>query len=445
MRLFQTRDLQVDESALTGESVPVDKKPDVLDHDIGLADRRTWRMLRVWSPTGRGAALSLPLATRRKSDASLNLSRQQRRWKPADPKDRQIQPSPALCDPDPCCPYLRVGLMRGQSAFDMFMAAVALAVGAIPEGLPAALTITLAIGVARMASKRAIIRKLTAVETLGSTTVICSDKTGTLTENQMTVQEILAGGERFEVTGAGYTPSGRILRQGVAVDASGSPVLMECLKAGLLCNDSLLLEKEGRWVIQGDPTEGALLVSAVKAGLDMAAVRRDLPRIDAIPFESQHQYMAALHDDGTDKPGIIYVKGSVETILEKCVSYLDSTGRPAVLDAEQVHKSVEEMAARGMRVLAFAKGEIKQATTGLNHPDVASGMTFLGLQGMIDPPRQEAILAVQKCHTAGIRVKMITGDHALTASSIAAAGRASQSIQCRYRKSLDGNIRQGTD
>jgi Ca2+-transporting ATPase len=270
-----------------------------------------------------------------------------------------------------------------------------------------------------MAHRRAIIRKLTAVETLGSTTVICSDKTGTLTENQMTVQEILAGGERFEVTGAGYTPSGLILKQVNPVDAAEFVALMECMKSGLLCNDSLLSEKEERWTVQGDPTEGALLVSAVKAGLDMAMARRELPRIDAIPFESQHQYMATLHAAGTETPSIVYVKGSVETILEKCVSSLDAAGRPVELDVEQIHRAVEEMAAKGLRVLAFAKREIKQGTTALNHPDVASGMTFLGLQGMMDPPRQEAILAVQKCHTAGIRVKMITGDHALTASSIA--------------------------
>jgi len=195
---------------------------------------------------------------------------------------------------------------------------------------------------------------------------------------------------------------------------------MECLNAGLLCNDSLLLEKEGRWAIQGDPTEGALLVSAVKAGLDMSTVRKELLRIDAIPFESQHQYMATLHNGRTDKLGILYAKGSVETILDKCVSSLDAAGRPAELDAERIHKAVEEMAATGLRVLALAKGEIKIGTTSLHHSDVASGMTFLGLQGMIDPPRQEAILAVQQCYTAGIRVKMITGDHALTASSIAA-------------------------
>ncbi len=420
MRLFQTRDLQVDESALTGESVPVDKKPDVLDHDTGLADRQNMAYASSLVTYGQGIGIVVAIGDKTEvGRISELISSTEALETPLTRKIARFSHILLYAILALAALTFVVGLIRGQSVFDMFMAAVALSVGAIPEGLPAALTITLAIGVGRMARRRAIIRKLTAVETLGSTTVICSDKTGTLTENQMTVQEIFAGGERFEVTGAGYTPSGRILKQGIAVDASGSPALMECLKAGLLCNDSLLLKKEGRWAIQGDPTEGALLVSAVKAGLDMATVQKGLPRIDAIPFESQHQYMASLHDKGKDNPGIIYVKGSVEAIMERCVSSLDTTGHPAEPNVEQIHRAVEEMAANGMRVLAFAKGEIKPGTTGLNHPDVAFGLIFLGLQGMIDPPRQEAILAVQKCHTAGIRVKMITGDHALTASSIA--------------------------
>ena len=330
MRLFQTRDLQVDESALTGESVPVDKKPDVLDHDTGLADRRNMAYASSLVTYGQGIGIVVAIGDKTEvGRISQLISSTEALETPLTRKIARFSHILLYAILALAAATFVVGLIRGQSVFDMFMAAVALAVGAIPEGLPAAMTITLAIGVARMARRRAIIRKLTAVETLGSTTVICSDKTGTLTENQMTVQEILAGGERFEVTGAGYTPSGRILKQGVAVDASGSPALMECLKAGLLCNDSLLLEKEGRWAIQGDPTEGALLVSAVKAGLDMATVRKELPRIDAIPFESQHQYMATLHDGGTDNPGIVYVKGSVETILEKCALSLDNAGQPA--------------------------------------------------------------------------------------------------------------------
>ena len=420
LRLFQTRDIQVDESALTGESVPVHKKPDVLDHDTGLADRKNMAYASSLVTYGQGVGIVVAIGgITEVGRISELISSTESLETPLTRKIARFSHILIYAILALAAGTFVVGLIRGQTLFDMFMAAVALAVGAIPEGLPAALTITLAIGVARMARRRAIIRKLTAVETLGSTTVICSDKTGTLTENQMTVQEILAGGERFEVTGAGYTPSGRILKQAMEVDAPGSPALMECLKAGLLCNDSLLLEKEGRWAVQGDPTEGALLVSAVKAGLDITTVQQGLPRIDAIPFESEHQFMATLHVGGTDSPGIVYVKGSVETIMEKCVLCLDRAGRPAVLDAEWIHRAVQEMAAKGLRVLAFAKREIKQGTTGLNHPDVASGLIFLGLQGMIDPPRQEAILAVQKCHTAGIRVKMITGDHALTASSIA--------------------------
>ena len=446
MRLFQTRDLQVDESALTGESVPVDKKVDVLDHDTGLADRRNMAYASSLVTYGQGVGIVVAIGDLTEvGRISELISTTEALETPLTRKIVRFSHILLYAILALAATAFVVGFIRGQSVFDMFMAAVALSVGAIPEGLPAALTITLAIGVARMARRQAIIRKLTAVETLGSTTVICSDKTGTLTENQMTVQEILAGGERFEVTGAGYTPSGQMLKQGVTVDASGSPALMECLKAGLLCNDSLLLEKEGRWAVQGDPTEGALLVSAIKAGLDMAPARKKSPRIDAIPFESQHQYMATLHDQGTDTPGIVYIKGSVETILEKCDSFLDTAGRPAELDVEQIHSAVEEMAAKGLRVLAFAKREIKHGTTALNHPDVASGMTFLGLQGMIDPPRQEAILAIQKCYTAGIHVKMITGDHALTASSIAHQVGSSQSIQRRHRKGPDGNFRQGTD
>jgi cation-transporting ATPase F len=420
MRLFQIRDLQVDESALTGESVSVGKKPEILDHDTGLADRRNMAYASSLVTYGQGAGIVVAIGDKTEVGRISHLiSSTEALETPLTRKIARFSQTLLYAILALAVVTFIAGFLRGQSVFDLFMAAVALSVGAIPEGLPAAMTITLAIGVARMARARAIIRKLTAVETLGSTTVICSDKTGTLTENQMTVQEILAGGERFEVTGAGYTPSGRILKQGVTVEASGSPALMECLKAGVLCNDSLLLQKEGRWGVQGDPTEGALLVSAVKAGLDMASVRTESPRIDRIPFESQHQYMATLHDGGTGTPGIVYVKGSVETILEKCVFSLDRAGRTSVLDAGRIHEAVEEMAARGLRVLAFATGEIQQGRTALNQPDVASGMTFLGIQGMIDPPRQEAILAVRKCYTAGIRVMMITGDHALTASSIA--------------------------
>jgi cation-transporting P-type ATPase F len=420
MRLFQIRDLQVDESALTGESVPVDKRPEVVGHDTGLADRHNMAYASSLVTYGQGSGVVVAIGDHTEvGRISQLISSTEALETPLTRKIVRFSHLLVYAILSLAAVTFVVGLLQGQSAFDMFMAAVALAVGAIPEGLPAAMTITLAIGVARMARRRAIIRKLTAVETLGSTTVICSDKTGTLTENQMTVQEIWAGGERFDVTGTGYAPSGQVLKAGSPVDAAQCAALKECLKAGLLCNDSVLLEKEGRWTIEGDPTEGSLLVSAAKARLDRGALRKELPRIDAIPFESQHQYMATLHDGRPSGLGIVYVKGSVEAILERCLVSLDNTGRHSALDVERIHGEVADMAARGLRVLAFAKGETTEGQTALNHPDVASGLTFVGLQGMIDPPRQEAILAVQKCHTAGIRVKMITGDHALTASSIA--------------------------
>jgi Ca2+-transporting ATPase len=302
----------------------------------------------------------------------------------------------------------------------MFMAAVALAVGAIPEGLPAAMSITLAIGVARMARRKAVIRRLPAVETLGSTTVICSDKTGTLTENQMTVQEIRVSDARYEVSGTGYSPEGQILQNGEPLNASGSAALEECLKAGLLCNDSVLLVKEGRWTVQGDPTEGALIVSGGKGAISTRELSEQFPRLDSIPFESERQYMATLHVRTDNDSRSAYIKGSIENILERCVNALDSAGGIVPLDKNHVQSEVEDMAAKGLRVLAFARKDLPSDTENLEHSHVASDLTFLGLQAMIDPPRGEAISAVKACKMAGIHVKMITGDHALTASAIAA-------------------------
>jgi Ca2+-transporting ATPase len=314
-----------------------------------------------------------------------------------------------------------VGLWRGESPFAMFMAAVALAVGAIPEGLPAAITITLAIGVSRMSRRRAIIRKLPAVETLGSTTVICSDKTGTLTENQMTVQELYAGEQDYTVSGTGYAPSGQILRAGQPVALPNAPVLRECLLAGLLCNDSTVVEKDGRWVVEGDPTEGALITVARKAGLVQHAVEQQLPRLDTLPFESQHQYMATLHAEREERQGILYVKGALEAVLARCTRRLDAQGTPVPLDREAVEQIVSSMAAKGLRVLAFAKRVVGAHTRTVHHDDLKEDLIFLGLQGMIDPPRPEAIAAVRECQSAGITVKMITGDHVLTATAIAQA------------------------
>jgi Ca2+-transporting ATPase len=311
-----------------------------------------------------------------------------------------------------------VGYLRGENWVDMFMASVALAVGAIPEGLPAAITITLAIGVARMAKRNAIIRKLPAVETLGSTTVICSDKTGTLTQNQMTVGEIIAAGISYGVIGAGYKPEGEFRIDGKAIDPGSNYALIECVKAGLLCNDSSLRKVDGRWRVDGDPTEGALIVSALKAGLDPKELERALPRIDTIPFESKHQFMATLHDQGPGKPKIAYLKGSIESICMECGVLIDQQGDVQIAETGQAHAWVEDMAAKGLRVLAFARLEMPAETTKITHADFDQTLEFLGLQAMMDPPRPEAITAVEAVHQAGVRVKMITGDHAATAAAI---------------------------
>ena len=312
------------------------------------------------------------------------------------------------------------GILRGRPWSEMFMAAIALAVGAIPEGLPAIVTITLAIGVGRMVRRHAIVRNLPAVETLGSTTVICSDKTGTLTQNQMTVQEIHAGGRLYHVTGCGYEAVGKIQFEQAPVVVRENVALVETLGAGLLCNDSRLVRNdEGQTIVHGDPTEAALIVAAQKAGLSEEEMSARLPRIDTIPFESEYRYMATLH--GADQaPKIIYIKGAVEALLGKCTHKLTADGALAVLDESCIVRHAEEMAARGLRVLAFARREVSPAHDGLEHKHVAGELTFLGLQGKLDPPRPEVIKAVAQCRAAGILVKMITGDHVLTAKAIAA-------------------------
>ncbi len=433
MRLFRARDLQIAEAALTGESVPVQKDASLsLTPDTPLADRRNMAYASTLVTYGQGAGIVVAIGDNTEvGRISQLIATAQELQTPLTRKIAQFSRTLLYAILALAGLTFLVGMWRGQPAIDTFMAAIALAVAAIPEGLPAAMTVTLAIGVSRMARRRAIIRKLPAVEALGGTTVICSDKTGTLTQNQMTVQAIAVPGARYEVTGAGYDPSGQILHQGEAVratalregagEAASAAALLECLKAGLLCNDSRLVEKQGQWEIEGDPTEGALIVSARKAGLSPESQLALLPRLDAIPFESQHQYMATLHAAGTDQPRIVYVKGALEVILEKCAAALDAAGRVIPLDTDEIHRVADAMAAEGLRVLAFARGHLPaaQRATTLAHADLAAGLTFVGLQGLSDPPRPEAVAAVHACQTAGIRVKMITGDHALTAATIA--------------------------
>ena len=412
LRLIRARDLQVAEAALTGESAPVEKATDArLEPDTPLAERRNMAYASTLVTYGQATGIVAAIGDNTEvGRISRLLAEAHELQTPLTRKIAGFSKIVLYAILVLAAATFGIGVLRGQPAGETFYAAIALAVAMIPEGLPAALTVTLAIGVSRMARRRAIIRKLPAVETLGSTTVICSDKTGTLTQNQMTVTEIYAGDTFYNVSGAGYAPTGEISPVG------DSMALRETLTAGLLCNDSALAESEGRWTAQGDPTEAALITAALKGGLTLA--QREAPRVDAIPFESQHQYMATLHDLGADRR-MLYVKGSIEAILARSGVSFDPAGLPVALDRDAVHAAADRMAADGLRVLAFARREFSLAQVALSHEDLCCNLTFLGLQGMIDPPRQEAIQAVAAAQTAGIRVKMITGDHALTAGTIA--------------------------
>jgi Ca2+-transporting ATPase len=427
LRLIQVRNLQVDESALTGESVAVEKRAGResanLPPETPLAERNN--MAYAGGFVTFGQATGIVVATGNTTETGRISRLMEQHTDLSTPLTRKFNKFSQNWL------YMVLGLatltfvvgLSYRGLQDALEAAVALTVSAIPEGLPAVVTVTLAIGVSRMARRHAIIRKLPAVETLGGATVICSDKTGTLTENQMTVQAIYAGGQQYTVSGVGYAPEGKILREDKPVALNSAKALQECLTVGVLCNDSHLEAKNGKWVVMGDPTEGALIAAANKAGLIQSALEQEMPKLDAIPFESEFQYMATLHETRTGKT--IYVKGSVEAILKRCTVMLNSAGQPQPIDCVEtlretsIEREVNIMARQGLRVLALAKKPVADNQNSVDHPDIETGLIFLGLQGMIDPPRESAIKAVQACQTAGIQVKMITGDHAITAQAIA--------------------------
>ena len=422
LRLFRAKELQAIESALTGESTAVSKHHKALSPDTLLAERGNMAYAGTVMIRGQGAGVVVATGDATETGRISRL----------------IAEAPDLSTPLTskmavfsnwlliaigllAVLTFLIGLWRGESAFEMFMAAVALAVGAIPEGLPAAMTITLAIGVSRMARRRAIIRKLPAVETLGSTTVICSDKTGTLTENQMTVREIFAGGVSYPVSGSGYAPTGKIGDEADLpdLDSPDAVALRQCLLGGALCNDAGLRKSERHWEITGDPTEGALLVALRKGGLDEGTLQKQFPRLDEIPFDSARQYMATLHE--IEGLRMAYFKGAIEQLLPRSTGMLDAAGTPVPIDRRQIEQRAGEMAAAGLRVLAVGR-LVCLAGSALDREQLerdGCALQFVGLFGMIDPPRPKAISAVKACHAAGIVVKMITGDHALTALSIA--------------------------
>jgi Ca2+-transporting ATPase len=431
IRILELRDMQADESALTGESVPSAKTQKILPADTSLADRVN--MAYASSAVTYGSCVGVVVATGDATEVgaiSTLLSTTEKLETPLTRKIKKFSGMLLYVILGLAAVTFAIGVLQGRPAFDMFLAAVSLMVGMIPEGLPATITIMLALGVNTMARRNAIIRKLPAVETLGSVTVVCSDKTGTLTENQMTVQQIVAAGATYDASGIGYAPQGHFIAADGATSEVGAqeffaahPHLYEILRIGALCNDSMIAQNDaGYWGVEGDPTEGALLVSARKAGLLQSSLMKEYPRLDSIPFESTYQYMATLHKTPAGEV-VAYIKGSVEALSERCNKALRSEGaveKVVEFDAASVHEQTERLAEQGLRTLAFAKKVFPASTTRIDHADIASDLTFVGLQGMIDPPREEVKFAVQKCHEAGIAVKMITGDHATTAAVIAA-------------------------
>jgi len=413
LRLLTLRNLQVTEAALTGESVPTVKDAKAVAEDASLGDRLD--MAFSGTLVASGAAEGVVIAT----GAATELGRISALLESAEKIDSPLTRSLArfgrvltLAIVGVAAALLGVGLLRGYPLADAVLAAVTLAVAAIPEGLPAIITITLAIGVRRMAKRRAVVRRLPSVETLGSTTVICSDKTGTLTRNEMTVTHLWTPRGSFELTGAGYAPEGFLVKEGKTLTAAPAEV-RRLLAAGALCNDAVVRLDGGRWGLSGDPTEGAIVVAAAKIGLGAEALRTVTPRADVVPFESENQLMATFHEAWEGGPAIL-VKGAPEAVV-RASSRVDGGATVPLAD---VLAAASGLAQGGRRVLAIAVKRGAPSGETLTLGDATEGLELLGLVAMIDPPRPEAIEAISVCHRAGITVKMITGDHPETAAAI---------------------------
>ena len=417
-RLLTAANLRADESPFTGESHPVDKDPRVLaDPKLPVAERTNMVHSGTAIVYGRGEAIVVATGMRTELGAiATALQSAEETETPLQRRLADLGKTLAIWALGLCVVILAAGLLRGEPLRDMIMVAIALAVAAIPEGLPAVVTIALALGARRMARRNALVRSLPAVEGLGSVTVICTDKTGTLTRNEMTVTNIVVDAQEWEVTGVGCQPVGTL--QPPDGDARSLPEVLErLLAAGVLCNDAVLdydPAAPDQCRVLGDPTEGALLTLAAKAGLDLAGLREQLPRTDEVPFDSERKRMATLHV--LDTQPLVAAKGSPETILAVCQQACWGGAERAMDDQlrDEILQRMQQLASRGRRVLALAD----RRNDGSQPLD--SNLTFLGLVGIIDPPRPEAKAAVAECHSAGIRTVMITGDHKLTAQAIAA-------------------------
>ncbi len=420
LRLIEARALTVEEAILTGESVPVDKDTTPVAQDADLGDRTS--MLFSGTLIAAGAGRGVVSATGGDTEIGQISGML---------GGVETLTTPLVAQMDRFARFLTVfilivagalfsyGYFVGKMPFsDLFMAIVGLSVAAIPEGLPAVLTITLAVGVQAMSRRNAIVRRLPAIETLGSVSVICSDKTGTMTRNEMMVTTLAADSRVFSVEGSGYAPEGTVRSATGAGTGDADDVLMEFACVAGLCNDAVLRAEGEDWRIEGDPMEGALRALAGKITGEGAAPFGQWTRIDAIPFDAAHRYMATLHHD-PDGKGCILVKGAPEAVLALCADQRGAEGGGVPLDHDFWSRRVEELASDGQRVLAVAARVVASDKTSLHQDDLSGQLRLIGLVGLIDPPRAEAIEAVADCHAAGIRVKMITGDHAATARAIA--------------------------
>ncbi len=419
LRLLRAHGLQVQEAILTGESVPVEKATAPVAAEAPLGDRlcMAYSGTLVTAGQGRGVVVATGAQTEIGRISGM-LSQVETLTTPLVQQMNTFAKWLTLFILLVAALLLVFGyFVEHYSFLDMFMAVVGLSVAAIPEGLPAVLTITLAIGVQAMARRNAIVRRLPAIETLGSVSVICTDKTGTLTRNEMVVTSAAIQERAFEVDGAGYHPGGPIFHNGAPVRPGEDAALRELAVAAGLCNDAELQVKDGTWRVNGDPMEGALLAFAAKAWGGLEQIGAGWDRLDAIPFDARHRYMATLHRRA-DGNGMVLVKGAPETILSMCRSERPADGGETDLDPEAWRIAADDQAAQGRRVLAFAARNAEPGESALKKGDVEGSMVFLGLVGMIDPPRPEAVAAIAECHDAGIAVKMITGDHAGTAAAI---------------------------
>jgi magnesium-transporting ATPase (P-type) len=419
VRLFRLKGLQIQESILTGESMAVEKITDPVAQESVIGDRRCMAYSGTLVTHGQGSGVVVATGAQTEiGRISTLVSEVESVTTPLLRQMAQFGRWLTLAILGIAIITFAFGsLVRNYLVAEMFLAAVSLAVAAIPEGLPAIMTITLAIGVQRMAQRNAIIRRLPAVETLGAVSVICSDKTGTLTRNEMTVRTIATAGNLFELGGTGYDPHGAISLSNRDVLPEERPLLQEIVRAAVLCNDASLEQKNTEWLVHGDPMEGALLVAGLKAGLDIEAEGKQYPRTDLIPFESEHRFMATLHHSHSGD-AFIFLKGAPEHVLEMCACQRTVDGDQSLNSAYWLAR-IEEIAKRGQRVLAIAIKPTGNEHLELRFGDVENDLIMLGLFGLIDPPREEAIEAMQACDKAGIRVKMITGDHGATARAIA--------------------------